>query len=711
VGYDGNDRIKSNAFKAANKDFATENLYYNGNDIKEVRLNDKTPVWEPQRRNVHMAISQAKTGPLIRNYNYDAFGLPASRTVNHSSKGTLQNFAYTFDYKTSNLTSREDRVRKTFEEFEYYGILNRLTGYDGSGGNHSRDYSLIEYDNKGNITELFDIGYLLYNDSSKPYAPSDFIPYDSRYENDYMRVDNIEYNSLQRPAKISGANGSVSYLYDADGKKKHMAVRDANNNIKYERYYLGGQYEIDIYPAKKIERLYLNGDAYSAPAVYEKDSGTGKESILYICRDYLGSITHIIDESGNIVEENGYSPWGRIRNPATLNPYKPYEARTLRLGRGFTGHEHISEFGLINMNARLYDPVIGRFLSPDPYVQAPFFSQNFNRYAYALNNPLKYTDPSGELFWLIPVAIGAYLGGSAVNNNFNPIKWDYNNWQTYAGIAVGGAAGYAGITVGGKFATSALAGGAGTINAGIAGGTVGGMLAGGISGAGMTAIMGGNFHDIMGNMTMGMAMGGIAGAFSGGVGAAIGDFSGVPGGAFKNGMYELGHSALTGGVTGLAGGAMMAAMKQDANYLWKGAAMGAAFSTGMAGLRIATLGAAFIPNSDIYCELENFGQVYRRGSIFMPKRSGITLGRNVAVRLTGDTDYDRYLLHHETGHLSQINEMGAAKFYGRTAREYIKYGLGNVYNMPGTLEYATDYYAFLRLGYYYNASGIRYSFP
>ena len=61
------------------------------------------------------------------------------------------------------------------------------------------------------------------------------------------------------------------------------------------------------------------------------------------------------------------------------------------LGRGYTGHEHLDWFGLINMNARLYDPSLGRFLSPDPHVQAPDFSQNFNRYSYCLNNPLKYT--------------------------------------------------------------------------------------------------------------------------------------------------------------------------------------------------------------------------------------------------------------------------------------------------------------------------------
>ena len=62
------------------------------------------------------------------------------------------------------------------------------------------------------------------------------------------------------------------------------------------------------------------------------------------------------------------------------------------------------------MNARLYDPAIGRFLSPDPYVQMPDFTQNFNRYAYAFNNPMKFVDPDGEIAWFIPVIIGAVVG-------------------------------------------------------------------------------------------------------------------------------------------------------------------------------------------------------------------------------------------------------------------------------------------------------------
>ena len=50
------------------------------------------------------------------------------------------------------------------------------------------------------------------------------------------------------------------------------------------------------------------------------------------------------------------------------------------------------------MNARLYDPTIGRFISADTIIQAPYDSQSYNRYSYVRNNPMKYTDPTGHLF-------------------------------------------------------------------------------------------------------------------------------------------------------------------------------------------------------------------------------------------------------------------------------------------------------------------------
>lgn len=136
--------------------------------------------------------------------------------------------------------------------------------------------------------------------------------------------------------------------------------------------------------------------------------------------------------------------------------FKPPQKR-LFLGRGYTGHEHLPKYGLINMNARLYDPAIGRFLSPDPYVQTPDFSQSFNRYSYAMNNPFKYTDPDGEIAWFIAGAIvGAYIGGISSNKGqLNPFRWDYKSPMTYLSVGFGaifGGYGAYAITNPGSFA-------------------------------------------------------------------------------------------------------------------------------------------------------------------------------------------------------------------------------------------------------------------
>ena len=86
----------------------------------------------------------------------------------------------------------------------------------------------------------------------------------------------------------------------------------------------------------------------------------------------------------------------------------------LGLHRDCMGHEMLNEFNLINMNGRVYDPVLGRFLSPDKYVQEGDNSQNYNSYSYCLNNPLKYADPSGDVFvlddFIAITAMGAMMG-------------------------------------------------------------------------------------------------------------------------------------------------------------------------------------------------------------------------------------------------------------------------------------------------------------
>ncbi len=112
--------------------------------------------------------------------------------------------------------------------------------------------------------------------------------------------------------------------------------------------------------------------------------------------DALSSVDLITDGYGNIVERRSFDAWGKARKLLWQDTSDPATLLQLSLStRGFTGHEHLDEVGLIHMNGRVYDADIGRFISPDPIVQAPFMTNSFNRYSYAMNNPLKYTDPTG----------------------------------------------------------------------------------------------------------------------------------------------------------------------------------------------------------------------------------------------------------------------------------------------------------------------------
>jgi len=98
------------------------------------------------------------------------------------------------------------------------------------------------------------------------------------------------------------------------------------------------------------------------------------------------------------------------------------------------------------MNARMYDPVLGRFLSPDNYVQSPNCSQSYNRYSYAFNNPLIYTDSTGQSMLKYPRDGDSYY-----------YRGEYYYYDSGAGFGIGGY-----VKPGGGFISSA--GGGGSIN-------------------------------------------------------------------------------------------------------------------------------------------------------------------------------------------------------------------------------------------------------
>lgn len=169
------------------------------------------------------------------------------------------------------------------------------------------------------------------------------------------------------------------------------------------------------------EFYYLDGNT-----IVVKQNGAFRNFVAFT--DNIGNILSVIDEGGSKMFDASYDAWGN----------QTIRQNRIGLHRGYTGHEMLPEFGIINMNGRLYDPVLGRFLSPDNYVQSPYNSQNFNRYSYCLNNPLKYTDPSGNL-------IDAMLAVAIFNVSSSVMKAAYNGdnvWKSCASSALKSAASY-----------------------------------------------------------------------------------------------------------------------------------------------------------------------------------------------------------------------------------------------------------------------------
>jgi RHS repeat-associated protein len=138
--------------------------------------------------------------------------------------------------------------------------------------------------------------------------------------------------------------------------------------------------------------------------MHVKIVGTATESFFeYAHRDHLGSIEAVTDGNGNVLDNLAFEAFGarKAENwtgsiPSTeLDALLALESGHSRKVRGFTGHEHLDRSGFIHMNGRVYDPLLGRFLSPDPIVQFPAFSQSWNRYSYLNNTPTSFTDPTG----------------------------------------------------------------------------------------------------------------------------------------------------------------------------------------------------------------------------------------------------------------------------------------------------------------------------
>ncbi|WP_347066707.1 RHS repeat-associated core domain-containing protein [Flavobacterium sp. WV_118_3] len=241
-----------------------------------------------------------------------------------------------------------------------------------------------------------------------------------------LRQLNVTYDLFKKPITITETGvEKVAFSYTADHFRNTMyygGLEDPEQQPLRKDYAADGSMEITTNQQTGVSTFvfFVGGDAYTAPVVF-KDNGTTGE-YLYLHRDYQGTIVAISNQNGNFVEKRLFDPWGKLLKVQDGQGHN-LVGLTL-LDRGYTGHEHLQSVGLINMNGRLYDPKLHRFLSPDTYIQDPYNTQNYNRYGYCLNNPTKYTDPTGEFWWqAIGYLFSAYIHGAQATGEVNPYKW------------------------------------------------------------------------------------------------------------------------------------------------------------------------------------------------------------------------------------------------------------------------------------------------
>ena len=496
-GYDEFSRLKKIGYPSH---YVTQNEYSSETGILTAILGtDDKPLWKLNKLNAIAQIIEYQTGDgTVSTRNYDNMHrLETQLTLNNERK--IQDFIYKYD-DFSNLESRtENKYEVPVTEHFTYDRLNRLetiTLNDVS--------SKMIYDPHGRILSkqsegqtVFDNAkYETYDDNGilKPHAISGALTTGYPALNAIQEVSYTMFDKT-KTMTLSG-NNRYSFDYGYDHERKRLSYTKGGI-LQMQKIYVGNCEFYKMYG--EFSNTYLEGPL-GVFAVVNKSRES--ENIHYIYKDNLGSWTTITDRDGNIVNEQSFDAWGNRRNPYT---WTGLWGGGIMFDRGFTGHEHIFTFDapwkdvFINMNGRMYDPIMSSFLSVDNYVQNPENSQNFNRYAYCFNNPLKYTDPSGEMAFIDDMIIAAVFG--AIING-----WIQGASGNINGIGDCGRALLGGAVTGAMGCGLSVVGGAGmSFGANLALGTA----EGGATAAVGELISGGDGEDILKAAAIGAAFGAV----------------------------------------------------------------------------------------------------------------------------------------------------------------------------------------------------------
>jgi len=480
---------------------------------------NNTNIWNAVSSNAKGQLTAISQGGRTTLYGYDARGLPTSI----SGSGFL-NMSYSFTGK-GNLDYRQDNLNGYKEVFAY-DSLNRLTDWTLFHNNVQQSANSLTYHPvSGLITAKSDLdsSVLNYGEGGRP-------PHALTSLSDAPALINfadqdITYTDFKKVSQITEADNVLNITYGVGDQRIKTVLSNPSGTLT--RYYVGN-YEEEFRNAAIRKIHYING-GNGLSALYVQNGGL--DTLYYAHTDYQGSLLALSLANGTVRERYAYDPWGNRRNPSDWT--QPDTRTSIILHRGYTLHEHLPEFKLINMNGRVYDPLVSQFLSQDPYLQAPGYWLNYNPYAYCFGNPLIYIDENGE-YVLIDDLIAAAIGG-IVNVVVNAFQGNIHSWgQGFSYFGIGAAGTWAGLYAGP-------------------------LVSGAIIGAGNSFVTQGfgsngnwNWSNISGQQTVfDGIMGGLTGQLGSSLGSVISPYaskltSGIGGKAFQQAATE----ALTGSAVG-----------------------------------------------------------------------------------------------------------------------------------------------------------------
>src|SRR3989344_1941623 len=187
------------------------------------------------------------------------------------------------------------------------------------------------------------------------------------------------------PVYAQASSNTANFLYDGGGQRIYKGVNEGIHT-----YYISSGIEVEISPQGSV--TYRKNYYFSGKLVAVKDNSQGSERLNYIHQDHLGSTSLVTSNTGQVVSQQVYYPYGSTR---TVSGALPSE-------REYTGQISDQDTtGLYYYNARYYNPQIAKFISAD------FQGDTLNKYAYVGNNPIIFTDPTGHQKNKQPIIPGA----------------------------------------------------------------------------------------------------------------------------------------------------------------------------------------------------------------------------------------------------------------------------------------------------------------